>query len=303
MGTTSASTSVVSASSKEISDRKALGYALHQLGTREVCLGNLKLGRDLLNQAKKLRQALGDQEAVELTQHNLGFLSKTKFEVPSFLKKAILPVSITSVAVLGGVSYSGYHLLRIQQEAMYLREQNQRLMQDIASLKSEKSVNSIRERELVLIIEKITKERDTFRQDVDGLNNKLDEADKRAKDAVETLERKRSTLSIHGAMVPLSVNVEMCRKMSLVGLESLKTEVFESSKKQWGQDAEVQNYGTDGALIMTQDQDGVVHMMCTPVGNRSVVSISSASSTAEGFTLVKVTHGSLYESLRQVELN
>ncbi len=55
-------------------DRAAEAWALHQLGTRLLCLGDESAARQLLNHALALRRSLGDREGAEVTRHNLSLL-------------------------------------------------------------------------------------------------------------------------------------------------------------------------------------------------------------------------------------
>lgn len=55
-------------------DRAAEAWALHQLGTRLLCLDDRSAARQLLNHALALRRSLGDREGAEVTRHNLGLL-------------------------------------------------------------------------------------------------------------------------------------------------------------------------------------------------------------------------------------
>jgi hypothetical protein len=50
------------------------GWALHQLGTRDLCLGNLESARQSLTQALKIRETLGDKAGAEVTRHNLSLI-------------------------------------------------------------------------------------------------------------------------------------------------------------------------------------------------------------------------------------
>ena len=47
------------------------GWVLHQLGTYEIGMGNLRVARNLLEQATKIRTQLGDQVGAAYSQHNL----------------------------------------------------------------------------------------------------------------------------------------------------------------------------------------------------------------------------------------
>jgi hypothetical protein len=55
-------------------NRAVQGWALHQMGTREIGAGQIESARSLLNQALQIRKSLGDEAGAAFTQHNLNFL-------------------------------------------------------------------------------------------------------------------------------------------------------------------------------------------------------------------------------------
>ena len=57
-----------------LGNRAAEGWALHQLGTRLLCLDDQAGARALLTQALDIRESLGDRAGAAVTRHNLGFL-------------------------------------------------------------------------------------------------------------------------------------------------------------------------------------------------------------------------------------
>lgn len=56
---------------RALGDRKMEGWALHQIGTRAACLGINESARGFLTQALQIRQAIGDQAGLAITQNNL----------------------------------------------------------------------------------------------------------------------------------------------------------------------------------------------------------------------------------------
>ena len=62
------------AGAKATGDRAAEAWALHQLGTRALCLGEAGLARTLLGQSVKLRETLPDDAAAAASRGNLGFV-------------------------------------------------------------------------------------------------------------------------------------------------------------------------------------------------------------------------------------
>ena len=59
---------------RAIGDRSAEAWALHELGSRAVCLGDAGAARALLNQAVKLREMLDDADAAAASRRNLSFV-------------------------------------------------------------------------------------------------------------------------------------------------------------------------------------------------------------------------------------
>ncbi|MGI8594166.1 MAG: choice-of-anchor D domain-containing protein [Solirubrobacteraceae bacterium] len=56
---------------RKLGDRQSEGWALHQLGSRALVLGDRDTALTLLGRALELREALGDREEIEVTRHNL----------------------------------------------------------------------------------------------------------------------------------------------------------------------------------------------------------------------------------------
>ncbi len=59
---------------RSLHDRKAEGWALHQIGTRALCTEEHQLAQSALSQALEVRQAIGDRRGEEVTRHNLELL-------------------------------------------------------------------------------------------------------------------------------------------------------------------------------------------------------------------------------------
>jgi hypothetical protein len=59
---------------REMGNQAATAWALHQLGTRALCLGEARLARDFLSQALQMREVLGDAIGAAITRHNLSLL-------------------------------------------------------------------------------------------------------------------------------------------------------------------------------------------------------------------------------------
>jgi hypothetical protein len=62
------------AAAKAMGDRSAEAWALHESGTRAVCLGEPSTARTLLTQALRLRETLDDNDATAASRRNLSFV-------------------------------------------------------------------------------------------------------------------------------------------------------------------------------------------------------------------------------------
>ena len=60
---------------RELGDRAAEAMALHQLGTRALCLADLPTALDLLGAALAIREDLGDGPGAAVTRHNLSLIT------------------------------------------------------------------------------------------------------------------------------------------------------------------------------------------------------------------------------------
>ncbi|MBN1814076.1 MAG: zinc ribbon domain-containing protein [Anaerolineae bacterium] len=58
-----------------LGDQATEAWALHQIGTRALCLGDSTAARTSLTQALELREALGDHAGAAVTKHNLGLIT------------------------------------------------------------------------------------------------------------------------------------------------------------------------------------------------------------------------------------
>lgn len=59
---------------KALADRKLEGWVLHEMGSRALSMGIKDAAKEFLKQALNIRQAIGDQAGMALTQHNMNIL-------------------------------------------------------------------------------------------------------------------------------------------------------------------------------------------------------------------------------------
>src|SRR5215217_8039541 len=59
---------------RQLGDRAAIAWSLHQSGTRALCLEDTPTARRDLSEALRLRESLGDREGAAVTRHNLNLL-------------------------------------------------------------------------------------------------------------------------------------------------------------------------------------------------------------------------------------
>ena len=62
------------AAAKALTDRSAEAWALHETGTRALCLGEAATARTLLSQALRLRETMDDDDATAASRRNLSFV-------------------------------------------------------------------------------------------------------------------------------------------------------------------------------------------------------------------------------------
>jgi hypothetical protein len=88
-----------------LSDRSAEAWALHQLGTRSLCLGEKEAAKQALSSALKMREALGEKAAALLTHHNLSLLNLPPGSPKKTARKSTRPVIKSpwlSILAIGG---------------------------------------------------------------------------------------------------------------------------------------------------------------------------------------------------------
>ena len=80
---------------RAIGDRSAEAWALHELGSRALCLGDAGTARALLNQAVKLRESLDDGAAVAASRRNLDFVLPPVIEYAD--SRATTPLAVVDL--------------------------------------------------------------------------------------------------------------------------------------------------------------------------------------------------------------
>jgi hypothetical protein len=81
-------------------DRATESWALHELGSRALCLGDAGAARVMLTQAVKLRDALSDRSAAAISQKNLDLVMPPTAPEPSEKPEApIAPVAIAATPI------------------------------------------------------------------------------------------------------------------------------------------------------------------------------------------------------------
>jgi hypothetical protein len=83
---------------RRVGDRAAEAWALHQRGTRAVCLGDAGTAVAALEEAVRIRRELGDEEAAKASAHNLAIASR-----PPTLFWRITHLPFTVLAIVAGV--------------------------------------------------------------------------------------------------------------------------------------------------------------------------------------------------------
>jgi hypothetical protein len=94
---------LVHAAALTAGDRDAEGWALHQLGTRALCLGELAAGASILGQAMELRRRLGDERGASYTARNLSLASRPRWYTRWILGHSMLVVGLLIALFAAGV--------------------------------------------------------------------------------------------------------------------------------------------------------------------------------------------------------
>jgi hypothetical protein len=68
---------------KATGDRTAEAWALHEIGSRAICVGETRGARSALSDALKLREATDERDAAAASRNNLGFVLAPAFELAS----------------------------------------------------------------------------------------------------------------------------------------------------------------------------------------------------------------------------
>ena len=89
---------MISDAAERIGDDAAKAWALHELGTRLVAIGERQKGIETLHQAQHIRAALGDEPGEALTAHNLSVAAKPVSLLNRILARWLPTVSLTFIA-------------------------------------------------------------------------------------------------------------------------------------------------------------------------------------------------------------
>ncbi len=81
----------VRGTAEALGDRTTQGWALHQLGTRLLCLDDKAAARPLLLDALDIRESLGDRAGAAVTRHNLGLLGPLPSSEPTAEREGLVP--------------------------------------------------------------------------------------------------------------------------------------------------------------------------------------------------------------------
>ncbi|OQY20120.1 MAG: hypothetical protein B6I35_10795 [Anaerolineaceae bacterium 4572_32.2] len=83
-----------------VGEQAAEAWAMHQLGTQALCLGDTSAARSALTKALRLREALGNEAGVAITKHNLSLLLAPPAPPKKPPKKPPKPPATTGVPAL-----------------------------------------------------------------------------------------------------------------------------------------------------------------------------------------------------------
>jgi hypothetical protein len=95
---------LVHAAALAAGDHRSEAWALHQLGTRAICLGELALGVALLEQARELHGELGDAQGAACSAHNLRLATRPRWFWHWIAGHSLLMAVVASLVVAGVVA-------------------------------------------------------------------------------------------------------------------------------------------------------------------------------------------------------
>ncbi len=110
------------AAAKAIGDRSAEAWALHETGTRALCLGEPATARTLLTQALRLRETMDDDDATAASRRNLSFVLPPVTVPPV----RVAPVTVPPVSVDVREEAAPAPEVRFEIDSLPIREQTQR---------------------------------------------------------------------------------------------------------------------------------------------------------------------------------
>jgi hypothetical protein len=100
---------------RHVEDQSGEAWALHQLGTRALCIGEAATASTMLTEALRIREAREDQIGAEVTRHNLGLLaappSARRPAMSTGTRVAIAAVAVVLALLVGAVAAAaaGWH--------------------------------------------------------------------------------------------------------------------------------------------------------------------------------------------------
>jgi Divergent InlB B-repeat domain len=102
----------VLAAAERLGDQAAVAWALHESGVREVALGRVRLGRQQLRKAERIRRSIGDDAGLAATRHNLAVARpRLAFLGPlGVLPLATLPLVILALVLASGGGAAAWFL-------------------------------------------------------------------------------------------------------------------------------------------------------------------------------------------------
>jgi hypothetical protein len=87
-------------SARSVNDRAGEAWALHQLGSRALAIGDVAIAERALEAALHIRSQLADVDAIDVTKHNLGILHFPSDLAPKPSKPAPGPLRVRSGVVI-----------------------------------------------------------------------------------------------------------------------------------------------------------------------------------------------------------
>jgi len=257
---------------KELDDKPAVGYAFHQIGTLEICVGNVKKASSFLAQSIHLREALSNTDAARFTQHNLDLLAKPRFSLTNLLTQASLSAYMLAATLIGGLSFLGFQFYEVLEDLQEARIRVEALDLEGNSIAQNEEID-ILQAELNNALDEIR----SSREEIEQKSIELSDAYKELDVANQTIEE------LEGAILQGSTSPNSTELTSNVILEASLMSERDCNRKMNNRASRLRN--ATEVRESVSHEDGVTLYMGNGMTWSMVCSSLSNGSSVRGYAL------------------